>query len=105
LTLSNDEIKSEDSIVVSVDVTNIGEMDGMEVVQMYISDHFSSVIPPGKSLKAFKKINLMSGKKETVTFVISEKDFIFVDSNNNWISEPGTFTVNIGGLTRTFELK
>jgi beta-glucosidase len=104
LTLSKDEMSDGDSIVVSVDITNTGDMDGMEVVQMYISDHFASVVPTGKSLKAFKKVSVSTGNKETVSFVISKKDLIFVDAKGDWISEPGTFSVKIGDLTKTFEL-
>lgn len=103
--LSNNEMNEGDSIVVMVDVTNIGKEDGKEVVQMYISDHFaSSVIPTGKSLKAFKKINLSKGMKKTVSFVITKKDLLFIDSKGEWIIEQGTFSVNIGNQIKTFKL-
>lgn len=105
IVLSDKEMNAGDSIVVKVDVTNIGRQEGKEVVQMYISDHFaSSIVPTGKSLKGFNKISLGTGMKKTVRFVITKKDLLFVNSKGDWIIEPGTFSVKIGNQTKTFQL-
>ena len=105
LSLDKSEMEVGDTITVSVTVENTGDMDGMETVQMYISDHFASIVPNGKSLKAFNKITLKSGEHLTIQFVISQAELEFVNSEGNWRSEPGLFSVSIGSLTKTFSLK
>lgn len=105
LTLDKLEMEQGDSIIVSVTVSNTGDIDGMETVQMYVSDHFASVIPKGKSLIAFNKTSIKSGEHVTQQFKISQEDLEFVNVNGNWVSEPGLFSINVGGLTQEFKLK
>ena len=105
LLLDKSEMEVGDSITVSVTVENAGDMDGMETVQMFISDHFASIVPNGKSLKAFNKISLKSGEHSTIQFVISQADLEFVNSEGKWGSEPGLFSVSVGSLTKIFTLK
>ena len=105
LTLSRKNMTKEDSIVVTVDVHNTGNVDGKEVVQLYISDHFASLIPAGKSLKGFSKIELKAGETKKVRFVVYEEDLVFYKENEGWISEKGDFSVMVDNLEQTFQLK
>ena len=106
LTLSKQTIASgNDSIKVSVEVTNNSPIEGKEVVQMYLSDLVASTVPAGKMLKGFKKINLKAFEKETIEFTIGNDDLKFVNSNGEWISEKGIFEVQINKLSTNFELK
>jgi beta-glucosidase len=103
--LNTDVITENDSIVVSIDITNTGNMDVKEVVQLYVSDHFASVIPTGKSLKAFKKTEVRVKETKTVIFTVSTKDLQFVNAEGKWVVEPGIFSIAIGDQSAKFELK
>ena len=105
ITLSNSEMTASDSILVSVDVTNTGDRQGMEVVQLYIADHFASTSPSVKSLKAFEKVDLQPNEKKTVTFVVTTEDLQFYRKDGMWGSEPGKFSVFLNTLSADFELK
>jgi beta-glucosidase len=85
-----------DKVTVSVDVTNTGNFDGKEVVQLYIRDLVGSVTRPIKELKGFQKIALKKGEKQTVTFDISVEELKFYNSDLQFIAEPGAFQVFVG---------
>lgn len=78
----------DDSITVSVDVTNSGKSDGEEVVQMYIHDVAASTIHPIKELKGFEKIMILPGKTETITFTITKKTLSFYGVDEIFKAEP-----------------
>lgn len=110
LKLSSDTLNANGTIEVSVDVTNSGNYDGKEVVQLYIRDVVGSVTRPVKELKGFQKILLKKDKTKTVTFSISEGDLKFYNSNLDFVAEPGSFQVFVGTdsnaeLIQEFELK
>ena len=105
LRLSSESISGSDSLIIEVDVTNTGKMDTKEIVQLYVSDLFASVIPTGKSLKGFDKVGIKIGETATVKFVLSKEYLQFVDASGHWVSEPGVFEVSIGKLLTKFELK
>lgn len=93
-----------ETINVSVDVTNIGDMAGKEVVQLYLQDNEASVDRPDKELKGFVKTQLLEpGQTETLTFAIDKRDLSFFDekseakNDGEWVAEAGTFTIMIGG--------
>jgi beta-glucosidase len=90
-------LTARDSLYVSVDVTNTGNREGKEIVEVYIRDLVASVSPDVKKLVRFKKINLGPGEKKTVEFILSETDLAFVGADNKWITEQGYFTVFAGG--------
>lgn len=96
LQLSADKMSANGKIVASVEVTNTGNYDGKEVVQLYIRDVIGSVTRPIKELKGFQKINLKKGEKQVVSFEITEEDLKFYNSELEYIAEPGTFHVFIG---------
>ncbi|MEO7976826.1 beta-glucosidase BglX [Flavobacterium sp.] len=99
-----------EKVQVSVTVTNSGDYDGKEVVQLYIHDEFASIVRPVKELKGFELINLKKGETKTVTFTLTDKELGFYDNDGNYLVEPGTFKIMVGGssdkgLESGFELK
>ncbi len=99
-----------ETIHVSVEVTNTGALIGKEVVQLYIRDLVASSIRPVKELKGFELIELEVGETKTVNFTLNKDTLGFYDNNGNFLVEPGDFQVLIGGssdktLTKNFELK
>jgi len=94
----------DDEIFISVDVTNTGNRQGKEVVQLYVSDKVASVTPPVKRLKRFQKIDLQPGETKTVSFTLRSMDLSFIGRENNRIIEPGEFSVEIAGHESGFTL-
>lgn len=105
LTLSKNKITSTDSLLVKVDITNIGVREGKEVIQMYIRDHYASISPPLKKLKRFTKIKLNPLETKTIEFTINIEDLKFYGKENQWIAEDGEFTISINTLSERFYLK
>ncbi|WP_264552379.1 glycoside hydrolase family 3 N-terminal domain-containing protein [Flavobacterium sp. N2038] len=99
------EITASDEINVSVDVTNSGAKAGKESVLLYLSDNVASITPEVKALKRFDKISLAPGETKTVKFTLNQKDLQFVNEDLKWISEKGTFTIQIGNQKKDFLLK
>ena len=91
------ELTENGSIQLSARVTNTGEYDGEETVQLYIHDKVRSVTPPGKELKGFQKISLKKGESRTVTFEITPEDLKFYNSQLEHVFEPGEFEFFIAG--------
>lgn len=96
LNLSSDKIAMNDSITISVDVTNTGNYDGKEIVQLYIRDLVGSVTRPVKELKGFKKIFLKKGQTETIIFTLTVEDLKFYNYDVDFIVELGDFEVFVG---------
>ncbi|MCP4601259.1 MAG: hypothetical protein GY847_12165, partial [Proteobacteria bacterium] len=97
LILSDDVIESDGVLAVSLDVTNIGERAGSEVVQLYISYQGSSVERALKDLKGFARVQLSSGETQTVTINLPVEDLAFYDEqSSSWIVEELTYTVHVG---------
>jgi beta-glucosidase len=99
-----------EAVKVSVEVTNSGNYDGKEVVQLYIHDVAASLARPVKELKGFELIELKKGETKTVTLTLTEKELGFYDNDGNYLVEPGTFKIMVGGssdkgLESGFELK
>ena len=97
-------------VVVSVDITNSGNYDGKEVVQLYIQDVAASLARPVKELKCFELIALKKGETKTVTFTLTEKELGFYDNAGKYLVEAGTFKLMVGGssdkgLEGQFELE
>ncbi len=106
LTLSKSIMSlDKDSIIVSIEVTNNSAIEGSEVVQLYLSDMVSSVVPAGKKLKGFQKIQLKAFETKKIDFVLSNEALKFVNNNGEWISEKGFFELKINQLNSRFELK
>jgi beta-glucosidase len=96
----------DDSIIkVEVAVTNIGKMDGDEIVQLYIRDNVSSATRPVKELKGYKRINLKVGETKNVVFEITPESLAFYDIDMNYVVEPGTFKIMTGSSSHFKSLK
>ncbi|MDU5946508.1 MAG: fibronectin type III-like domain-contianing protein, partial [Paenibacillus macerans] len=104
LSVSRKEMRRNESIEISVAVSNTGMYDGKETVQLYIRDKFASVARPVKVLKDFQKIFLRSGETGTVQFTIREEMLKFYGSNMECKSEPGEFEVYIGASSQDISL-
>ena len=98
--VSNPSPKGTTKITVSTTVTNTGSVTGKEVVQLYIRDRVGSVTRPVKELKAFRKISLAPGEKQTVSFELTTEDLKFYDHQLQHVWEPGTFDIMVGGNSR-----
>ena len=91
------EMTADQTLKVSVDVTNTGAVDGAEVVQLYINDVKSTIDRPVKELKNFEKVYLKAGETKTVTFEIDAQDLSYFDADKHeWVAEPGKFKVLLG---------
>jgi beta-glucosidase len=97
LKISSDKMNFNEKVNVTVDIANTGNYDGKETVQLYIKDVVGSVTRPVRELKAFQKISLKKGEKQTVTFEISVEDLKFYNSDLKFVAEAGLFNVFVGG--------
>jgi len=90
---------------VSCTVTNTGDRDGDEVVQLYICDRAASVAQPPMLLKAFQRIHLKKGESKRVTFNLTADDLAIYDANMNFTVEPGEFDVMVGAASNDIRLE
>ncbi|WP_426485640.1 beta-glucosidase BglX [Flavobacterium sp. 2] len=97
LKISSDKMNFSGKLKVTVDVTNTGNFDGKETVQLYIRDLVGSVTRPVRELKGFQKIALKKGEKQTVSFDITVEDLKFYNSDLQFVAEPGQFDIFVGG--------
>ncbi|WP_333599703.1 beta-glucosidase BglX [Flavobacterium sp.] len=110
LKLSKSKMKPNETIQVTLDITNTGKYAGEEVVQLYLQDKFGSVVRPIEELKDFQKIKLTAGETKTIKFVIDNQKLAFYNQKLEFKSEPGDFNLMIGSssadirLNSTFEL-
>ncbi|HCX24301.1 MAG: beta-glucosidase [Flammeovirgaceae bacterium] len=104
LQLSDVVLEASDDLTVSVKVSNTGQVEGKEVVKLYISDRYASVTPDVKRLRRFEKVSLAPGETKTVKFQLSMEDLAFVGHDLNWQVEEGEFGLEVGGLHSSFEL-
>ena len=109
ISLSSSLISPTDSILVSVDITNSGNYDGHEVVQLYIHDKVGSITRPIKELKDFKKVFIKKGETKTVKFELFSDSFKFFNGED-YVLEAGEFEVAIAGssnfnFSHSFNLK
>jgi len=94
--LDKSQIRKTDQLHVNVKVTNNGDFDGEEVIQLYVQDLVGSITRPVKELKAFQKIFLKKGESRNVQFTITNNDLKFYNSELKFDSEPGDFKVYTG---------
>ena len=108
--ISQEEMTENDEITVEVTVSNTGNFDGKEVVQLYIRDLVASTTRPVKELKDFALIELAKGASKKVSFKINKKKLQFYSARKQWEAEKGTFEVFVGTnsnaeLKKSFVLK
>ena len=93
-------------VVVSLELENVGERSGEEVVQLYIGDPEASVPRPPRELKGLRKVTLKPGQVQGVRFALSRRDFAFWDSESgDFRVEPGRFIVSVGASSRDLRLE
>lgn len=99
-------IKDNETVLVSLEVTNTGSRTGKETVQLYVSDKESSVIRPRKELKAFRKVELQPGETQTVTFELDKRAFAFYHTGlGDWVAETGEYELLAGKSSRDIVLR
>ena len=104
-TLSTSEWDGTGKVNVDVDVTNTGQREGMETVQLYIRDLFSSVTRPVLELKGYKKVNVAPGETKRVSFSLALDDFAFYDREMKYKAEEGDFNILVGNAANLATLK
>lgn len=105
LQLSSETLPKNGNLTASVTVTNKGNHDGYETVQLYLRDIYAEVARPVKELKGFDRIFLKKGESREVKFVLTEDDLKFYNSGLQYIYEPGEFDVMIGTNSRDVQKK
>ncbi|MFK8005362.1 MAG: glycoside hydrolase family 3 N-terminal domain-containing protein [Saprospiraceae bacterium] len=98
-------LTEHEDLCFSFSLKNTGSRTGKEVIQIYIGDDYASITPSVKRLRAFRKIELKAGEEQQVDFVIPMKRLAFVNAQNEWILEEGTFRLLVEEQEVAFELK
>ncbi len=96
LTLSTKKITAKQTVKVTIDVTNTGNVDGDEIVQLYIRDMVSAVTRPVQELKDFARIHLQKGETKTVAFTITADKLQYYGLDMKRLVEPGVFEIQVG---------
>ncbi|WP_303982655.1 glycoside hydrolase family 3 C-terminal domain-containing protein [Niallia circulans] len=106
LQVNKKQMKDDEFLTVSVKVTNTGDMEGKEVVQLYVKDVDATIPRPEKELKGFKKVLLKSGESTTVEFELDKRAFAYYNVTiNDWHVETGAFEILVGKSSREILLK
>lgn len=104
LRLSSKVIAPTDSIIVSCDITNTGQMEGDEVAQLYTHDVLSSVTTYEKNLRGFERIHLAPGETKTVSFKLVPENLQLLDKDFKLVVEPGDFKIMVGSSSEDIRL-
>lgn len=103
--LSSNKIKDTQTLTVTAKIKNTGNVDGAEVVQVYVEDKESTIFRPIRELKAFDKVFLKAGEQKEVKFELSKRAFAFYNVNaNDWTVESGDFDIHIASSSRDLRL-
>ena len=100
LKISPAQARVGETVTICVDVANVGERSGDEVVQLYVHDVIASVTRPVKELKGFKRISLKPGEKRRVAFHLGVNQLAFYDRDMAFVVEPGTIEVMVGSSSQ-----
>jgi len=95
--ISSKEITKNDKLIANVTISNTGNYDGYEVVQLYVHDQVGSITRPVKELKGFQKVFLKKGEQKQITFTLSAEDLKFYGYDMKLNAEPGVFEIAIAG--------
>ncbi len=98
-----EKVKPDQSITVSVDVTNTGSIDGEEVVQLYVSGKDAGKQSAIRSLQGFARVMLKAGETKQVNFQLNPKQYAEIKQDGSYMIEPGSITVTVGGKQPGFE--
>lgn len=103
--LDKQSIEAGEMLQVSVEITNIGDRVGKEVVQLYVAPHTPQVIRPIHELKGFEKVEIMPGECKTITFTLDSRAFAYYDMEvMDWVVVDGTYTIEVGRSSRDIRL-
>ncbi|UPQ76329.1 beta-glucosidase BglX [Chryseobacterium nepalense] len=105
MNLSSTNLKGNQTLKISVNISNNGSYDGEEVVQLYIRDLFGKVVRPVKELKGFQKVFIKKGETKTVSFNLTPEDLKFYDDELNFDWEGGEFDIMVGTNSRDVQTK
>lgn len=105
MNLSSNNLKGNQTLNISVNVTNSGNYDGEEVVQLYIRDLFGKVVRPVKELKGFQKVFIKKGETKTISFSLTPENLKFYDEQLNYDWEGGEFDIMIGTDSKNVQTK
>ncbi|MEN6385832.1 MAG: glycoside hydrolase family 3 C-terminal domain-containing protein [Phycisphaerales bacterium] len=106
LKISPTVMDNNENITISADIKNSGNMEGTEIVQLYITDVNCSVERPAKELKGFEKVTLSAGETKTIHIDISKEQISFYSvEKHQWIAEPGEFKVSLGSSSEDIRLQ
>ncbi|MDX1544076.1 MAG: fibronectin type III-like domain-contianing protein, partial [Christiangramia sp.] len=95
--LSSSSLNTGETVTLSVELTNTGNVKGKEVVQLYLRDLVASLARPVKELKGFQLVELNPGETRTVEFQIDEEMLKFYSASGKWEAETGEFELMLGG--------
>ncbi|MBS3783089.1 MAG: glycoside hydrolase family 3 C-terminal domain-containing protein [Anaerolineae bacterium] len=104
LELASHALTEGETLHVAVDVENVGDRAGVEIVQLYVNDRFSSVTTPLKELKGFARVELAPGERRTVELELRYEQLALVNAELETVVEAGTFEVMVGGSSRDEDL-
>jgi beta-glucosidase len=106
LDVSSERLSNEETLTVTVTVTNSGDVAGKEVVQLYVRDQEASVVRPDKELRGFTKIALAPGEQKQVQFKLAERDFSFYSTRHGrWLAESGDYDILVAASSRDIRLQ
>lgn len=105
MNLSSNNLKENQTLNISVNVSNTGNYDGEEVVQFYIRDLFGKVVRPVKELKGFQKVFIKKGETKTINFSLTPENLKFYDDQLNYDWEGGEFDIMIGTDSQNVQTK
>ena len=99
-------MKDTDTLTVSFNVKNTGEVDGAEIAQVYVADVDSTIYRAPKELKAFQKVFLKAGEEKTVTLTLDKRAFAYYNTQcGDWQVERGEFRILVGASSRDIRLE
>jgi len=96
LTVDRKEFTKNDTLTISIDITNSGHREGKESVLLFTSDLVASMVPDGRRLRGFEKIGLQPGERQTVSFKLPANELAFVGYDGRWTLEEGEFLIAVG---------
>ena len=105
LKLSKDDIKDDEELTVTVDITNIGKVEAKEIVELYVKNCDTDILRPIREFKGFDKVNLLPGETKTVTFKLNKRSFAYYEEKiNDWAVPSGKYEIEIGKSSRDIVL-
>jgi beta-glucosidase len=102
--MDKNTMNQNESVSLSVKIKNESNIAVKEVVQLYLSDLYASMVPTGKSLKKFQKVEIPANGEIELHFSLAKEDLMFVNKNGDFVAEEGDFKITIGNKTASFKL-